>query len=248
MSMTDNDELRDRIMELEALVKDMIVTLNSYSALLAINLDAENTKKCNAIVDEYNERMKELGIEVDARSELEPKTNLLEPCPFCGGEADEYEGDYGNGVYCMMCGAMVGEPIHLDYRVTERVTMEQAIEAWNTREKLESKRDATRSTVNAVRHHYGAGPTSMTDEQIDAASEVYGRKLDYDFVIADELNATLGSGTCHIVERNGDWYCDACGDMVGTCDPASELFIDGNAVKLWNYCPNCGARVEKVDA
>lgn len=57
------------------------------------------------------------------------------------------------------------------------------------------------------------------------------------------IAATLGSGTCHIVERNGDLYCDACGDMVGTCDPASELFIDGNAVKLWNYCPNCGAKV-----
>ena len=57
----------------------------------------------------------------------------LKPCPFCGGEADEYEGDYGNGVYCMNCGAMVGEPIHLEFRVTERVTYEQAIEAWNTR-------------------------------------------------------------------------------------------------------------------
>ena len=57
----------------------------------------------------------------------------LKPCPFCGGEADEYEGDYGNGVYCMNCGAMVGEPIHLEYRVAERVTYEQAIEAWNTR-------------------------------------------------------------------------------------------------------------------
>lgn len=59
--------------------------------------------------------------------------NELLPCPFCGGEADEYEGNYGNGVYCMNCGAMVGEPIHLEYRVTERVTYEQAIAAWNTR-------------------------------------------------------------------------------------------------------------------
>ena len=49
--------------------------------------------------------------------------------------------------------------------------------------------------------------------------------------------------TCRIEERNGDWYCDACGEMVGTCDTASELHIDGNAVELWRYCPNCGARV-----
>ena len=61
--------------------------------------------------------------------------------------------------------------------------------------------------------------------------------------IADELNAVLGSGTCRIEERNGDWYCEACGEMVGTCDPASELCIDGNAVELWNFCPNCGKKV-----
>ena len=57
----------------------------------------------------------------------------LKPCPFCGGEADEYEGDYGNGIYCMMCGAMVGEPIHLEYRTTERVSIGEAAAAWNTR-------------------------------------------------------------------------------------------------------------------
>ena len=60
-------------------------------------------------------------------------TSALKPCPFCGGEPDEYEGDYGNGICCTGCGAMVGEPIHMDYRVTERVSIEQAIEAWNTR-------------------------------------------------------------------------------------------------------------------
>lgn len=57
----------------------------------------------------------------------------LLPCPFCGGEADEYEGEYGNGVYCMQCGAMVGEPIHLGFNIAERVSYEQAVEAWNTR-------------------------------------------------------------------------------------------------------------------
>ncbi len=57
----------------------------------------------------------------------------LLPCPFCGGEPDEYEGEYGNGIYCMQCGAMVGEPIHLGFDIAERVSYEQAAEAWNTR-------------------------------------------------------------------------------------------------------------------
>ena len=61
------------------------------------------------------------------------------------------------------------------------------------------------------------------------------------------IAATLGTPerTCRIEERYIDWYCDACFEMVGTCDTTSELFIDGNAIKLWNYCPNCGARVER---
>lgn len=31
--------------------------------------------------------------------------------------------------------------------------------------------------------------------------------------------------------------------MVGTWDSTSELYVSGNMVELWNYCPNCGARV-----
>lgn len=57
----------------------------------------------------------------------------LKPCPFCGGEPDEYEGEYGNGIYCMKCGAMVGELIHLGFNIAERVSYEQAAKAWNTR-------------------------------------------------------------------------------------------------------------------
>ena len=49
--------------------------------------------------------------------------------------------------------------------------------------------------------------------------------------------------TCHIEERHGDWYCTGCGEMVGTDDPTSELFVDGNAIDGWKHCPNCGAKV-----
>lgn len=57
------------------------------------------------------------------------------------------------------------------------------------------------------------------------------------------VEATLGRGTCRVEERYGDWYCTGCGEMVGTYDTASELHIDGNAIELWRYCPNCGRKV-----
>lgn len=49
--------------------------------------------------------------------------------------------------------------------------------------------------------------------------------------------------TCCIEYHYGEWYCHACGQMVGTCDTASILHIDGNAIELWGYCPMCGAKV-----
>lgn len=63
------------------------------------------------------------------------------------------------------------------------------------------------------------------------------------FTPEQAIAATLGAGTCHIEERHGDWYCTGCGEMVGTCDTTSELYIDGNAIGLWRFCPNCGRRV-----
>jgi Lar family restriction alleviation protein len=49
--------------------------------------------------------------------------------------------------------------------------------------------------------------------------------------------------TCHIEGRYGNQYCTCCGEMVGTWDSTSELYVSGNMVELWNYCPNCGAKV-----
>ena len=57
------------------------------------------------------------------------------------------------------------------------------------------------------------------------------------------IEATLGRGTCRMEKRHMDWRCTGCGEIVGTDDPTSELFIDGNAVELWRYCPNCGRKV-----
>lgn len=64
--------------------------------------------------------------------------------------------------------------------------------------------------------------------------------------IANALVAIAeGRGTCRMEERRGDWYCTDCGEMVGTCNPESELYIDGNAVELWGFCPRCGRKVVK---
>lgn len=49
--------------------------------------------------------------------------------------------------------------------------------------------------------------------------------------------------TCRIEKRRGGWYCTECGELVGTLDTESELFIDGNAIETWKFCPYCGAKV-----
>ena len=75
----------------------------------------------------------------------------------------------------------------------------------------------SREKINALRAYYGAGPTAMTDEQIEAGREVYGAKKDVDMVIVDELHdsrekleADVAQMCIHIAigyEVNQLWYC-----------------------------------------
>ena len=62
---------------------------------------------------------------------------------------------------------------------------------WNTRANDAPKQpvDKARDTINALRAYYGAGKTTMTDEQIQAGMEHYRPKRKCDFVIVDELTA-----------------------------------------------------------
>ena len=65
---------------------------------------------------------------------------------------------------------------------------------------------------------------------------------------AAEAWNTRAKLVCRIEKYCGEWGCTACGGTVGSDDPRSELYIDGNAVELWNYCPNCGAhRMKRGD-
>ena len=88
-------------------------------------------------------------------------------------------------------------------------------------------------------YHAANGVGFCADEYTD------GIRIYTDATITPEqaIAATLGGGTCRIEERHGDWYCTECGEMVGTCDTASELCIDGNAIEMWHFCPRCGAKV-----
>ncbi len=49
--------------------------------------------------------------------------------------------------------------------------------------------------------------------------------------------------TCRIEKRRGDWCCAECDAVVGTDDPESELYVDGNVIEMWSFCPNCGAKI-----
>ena len=88
-------------------------------------------------------------------------------------------------------------------------------------------------------YHAANGVGFCADEYTD------GVKIYTDATITPEqaVEATLGRGTCRMEKRHMDWRCTGCGEIVGTDDTTSELFIDGNAVELWRYCPNCGRKV-----
>lgn len=150
------------------------------------------------------------------------RTIELLPCPFCGGEADEYEGDYGNGIYCMMCGAMVGELIHLEYMTTRRVSIDEAIAAWNAR--AEQTCEFVECGICKFYHadiqlcEYGIPPCSKFER--------------------NELNARA-ERTCEFKPFRSDTNEE--GERQGICSVCSAYMHE-----QFCFCPNCGAKV--VDA
>lgn len=78
--------------------------------------------------------------------------------------------------------------------------------------------------------------------QYPSPTDPYVWLTEYDWqVIADELNATLGRRTCHVMtigEFNGE-----ATEYYDVCSNCGYEFDDDPL----NYCPNCGRRIEEDD-
>lgn len=174
--------------------------------------------------------------------------NELKPCPFCGGEPDEYEGEYGNGIYCMQCGAMVGEPIHLGFNVAERVSYEQAAKAWNTRAAYEmdgffflpKPKEPIVEVIETTNTWDGTKVRTDLFYQVkEQAILNWARELDENIIkrICEVWN-TRAERTCEMEYSGGvpdfvsldTWTCTECGSPIyNDCEPS--------------YCEYCGAKV-----
>lgn len=86
----------------------------------------------------------------------------LNPCPFCGGEAEIESSDRYVRAVCPACGA----------RTVSKYTAEAAVAAWNTRADQPSTlrddiaRDVLRSTFPQILN------TSLTTERLNTAAEL----------------------------------------------------------------------------
>ena len=162
---------------------------------------------------------------------MSDETTLRE-CPFCGGEADEYQQD--DGMWRIVCKSCYGE-MRGSHRKLNR-------EAWNTR---------THGTLTAeqVRDAIERHSTWVIGNNRCFHNGAYEE-------IADELNATLGSttydpkwtlqGETHTQEF---WRCECgnCGYEFGTEDRSSFPFkVTIDKVDVPNFCPECGAKQKKA--
>lgn len=67
--------------------------------------------------------------------------------------------------------------------------------------------------------------------------------------IVDELNATLGRGTCHPVTNDNLNESEGTGDAWANCSECGHLLcvLTDPRSQMPNYCPNCGRRIVEVD-
>lgn len=145
----------------------------------------------------------------------------LRPCPFCQDGVELFiNGGVGcRWVECPSCGC--------DGPAYE--TEAEAIEAWNTR--------AERTTQNVTDAWNEWGVNVFNDESLDD----FGR-FEKVYQICQEIVEPI-EFTCHVMELGviqGSipiLLCRSCGEQ-------NYARADGS---VWNYCPNCGAKVAGLD-
>lgn len=62
--------------------------------------------------------------------------------------------------------------------------------------------------------------------------------------IADELNAMLGAGTCHVTVQDNMAETEGMGDVWLECDACHWQMPLEPSTPRFNFCPNCGRKVE----
>ena len=161
------------------------------------------------------------------------RTTELLPCPFCGGEAEVIEADYGMfptgyAVYCRTCCTKIGVTGRLgeSYEWTPIYDIEsEAVGAWNAR--------AERGTLTA---------DDIRDLIERHSDESGGNGRDFHngayVAIADELNARA-ERTCEFKPFRGPISdTDEEGERQGICSVCSAYMHE-----QFCFCPNCGAKV-----
>lgn len=168
------------------------------------------------------------------------RTTELLPCPFCGGEAEVYEMQYGAdgqysvfGVFCVddSNSELIGLSKYQHGHFIDNFSTEaEAIAAWNAR--------AERGTLTAeqVREAIFHGSVYASYD----GAQYYANGINMQ-AIADELNARA-ERTCHNTHENRWFKCSACG--YGFTDLYAE--DEGDIDEQPRYCPNCGCKAVDV--